>query len=306
MAFPETGMSESGQRETLADLGEEALVERIVEKLGEIEGAAVGPGDDCALIDGGLLLKTDCLVEGVHFVKGTDPELVGRKAMNRVLSDIAAMGGTPEYALVTIASHEERAANEVEGWYDGMIAAGETFGCSIVGGESTRLPADGAIISITMTGKVELENCVTRSDATVGDAIAVTGKLGGSFASGRHLTFTPRLEEARWLVANHRPTAMMDLSDGLGSDLPRLAAASQVGYTIELAMIPVHEYSDLKGAISDGEDYELLMTVPPNSVDELLEEWRARFPELELTVIGEITTDTPEPLDRAWEHFRGA
>ncbi len=304
MAFPDCEMSESEKSKSLAELGEEALVKRMIEKLGVDEEVAVGPGDDCAVIEGGLLLKTDCLVEGIHFEKGTNPVLIGRKAMNRVLSDIAAMGGIPRHALVTIASHSGRSSADVESWYEGMIAACEIFGCRIVGGETTRLPMEGAIISIAMTGKVDPETYVTRAGAGIGDAIAVTGRLGGAFKSGRHLTFTPRIDEARWLLANHRPTAMMDLSDGLGSDLPRLAAASRVGYTIDHQKIPVHEDSDIEGAISDGEDYELLVTFPSDSVDDLLEGWRSENTDVPLTVIGEITEETPEPLDRAWEHFR--
>lgn len=302
MAFPDGGMSESTKQESLADLGEEKIVARLLAKLKGGDGVLVGPGDDCAVIEGGLLFKTDCLVEGVHFEKGADPELVGRKAMNRNLSDIAAMGGIPEYAVVTVASHPQRDIAEVEAWYSGMAVAGETFGCAIVGGETTMLPGEGAIISVAMTGRVDPNRFVTRSGAKIGDVIVVTGRLGGSFSSGRHFSFTPRIAEARWLVENHPPTAMMDLSDGLGSDLPRLAEASGVGYTVDLGKIPINDDSDLKGAISDGEDYELLMTFPSG----LPSDWEKAFPGVPLTIIGEITNDTPFALERGWEHYRGS
>lgn len=310
MAFPETGMADTIRNKTLADIGEEEVVERLVGKLRAGQRVIVGPGDDCAVIESSSgewqLLKTDCLVEGVHFVAGTDPELVGRKAMNRVLSDIAAMGGIAGNALVTVASHSEREVSEVEAWYDGMVAAGEVFGCTIVGGETTRLPETGAVISIAMTGVVEPENCVLRSGASTGDVIAVTGRLGGSFTSGRHLNFSPRIVESRWLVQHCKPTAMMDLSDGLGSDLPRLAASSAVGFTFNRSNIPVHDDSTTDGAISDGEDYELLMTFSPDLVERQMADWHSEFPDLPLTVIGEIAENTPDELSPGWEHYRNS
>ncbi|MEX2579927.1 MAG: thiamine-phosphate kinase [Verrucomicrobiales bacterium] len=302
-------MTEPTRSESLGDLGEERLVERIVGTLRTGPEVVVGPGDDCAAVDIGgeewQLLKTDCLVEGVHFAAGTDPLLVGHKAMNRSLSDIAAMGGRPGHALVTIASHPDRAAAEVEGWYRGMVEAGALFGCAIVGGETAKLPERGAVISIALTGFVRPEGCVRRGGSSVGDAIAVTGRLGGSFESGRHLAFTPRIAEARWLCEHRRPTSMMDLSDGLGSDLPRLARAAGLGYRVDLSKLPLHEGVTVDDAVANGEDYELLMTLAPEDVDSLREEWRSAFPDLPLTVIGEITETTEEPLERGWEHYRG-
>jgi thiamine-monophosphate kinase len=293
---------------SVADLGEEAVVSRLVAMIPPFRGVIAGPGDDCAAVeveDGSWqLLKTDCVVEGVHFLPGTDPVLVGRKAMNRVLSDLAAMGGRPAHALVTIAVEAGRSFAEVEGWYAGMVEAAEEGGCGIVGGETSRMPVTGAMITVAMTGTVDPEQCVFRSGAKPGDLIAVTGKLGGSFASGRHLTFTPRLRESQWLAAHAKPTAMMDLSDGLGSDLPRLAAASGVGFRIEEASLPCHDGVSAEGAICDGEDYELLMTFSPDTFRDLPVRWSEVFPDLELTVIGEITATTTDAIGRGWEHYR--
>ena len=293
---------------SVADLGEEAVVTRLVARIPPAPEVIAGPGDDCAVVegkDGGWqLLKTDCVVEGIHFLSGTDPNLVGRKAMNRVLSDIAAMGGRPAHALVTIAVDAGRSFAEVEGWYAGMIEAAEAAGCGIVGGETSRLPVTGAVITVAMTGAVKPSECVFRSGARPGDLIVVTGRLGGSFASGRHLTFTPRLREARWLVARAKPTAMMDLSDGLGSDLPRLVAASGVGYRIDEASLPCHDGVTAVAAVRDGEDYELLMTFSPDTFRDLPSEWREAFPEVGLTVIGEVTAATEGAIDRGWEHYR--
>lgn len=294
---------------TLADLGEEEVVSRLVSGIPATPGVIAGPGDDCAVIDTGAslwqLLKTDCVVEGVHFFPRTAPNLVGRKAMNRVLSDLAAMGGTPAHALVTLATDSGRAFSEVEGWQSGILEAAAAAGCAVVGGETSRLPVPGAVITISMTGTVEPERCLFRSGARSGDLIAVTGKLGGSLASGRHLTFIPRLVEARWLAANAKPTAMMDLSDGLGSDLPRLAAASGTGFRIEEELLPCHAGVSPQDAIRDGEDYELLLTFPTETAPLWIERWREHFPGLDLTIIGQMTDpDHSTRLGRGWEHYR--
>lgn len=298
----------NGDEMTVGEAGEELLVSKILGKIVTGEKVIAGPGDDCAVIEVApgqwQLLKTDCLIEGVHFSSGTVPKLVGAKALKRVLSDIAAMGGTPGEAVVTLALNEDRPVAEVLAWYEGMGEVAEEFQCSIVGGETAKLPGGGAMLSIAMTGSVEPGRCVFRSGAQRGDLILVTGRLGGSFESGRHLTFTPRLREAAWLVSHHRPSAMMDLSDGLGSDLPRLAAASGEGYTIDPARIPCHEGIPTERAVSDGEDYELLFTIAPGKTGYLMAAWAAAFPELPLTVIGEITGETPLALGRGWEHYQ--
>ena len=293
---------------SVAHLGEEAVVSRLVAMIPTLRGVIAGPGDDCAVVEAGdgswQLLKTDCVVEGVHFLPGTDPVLVGRKAMNRVLSDLAAMGGKPAHALVTIAVEAGRSFAEVEGWYSGMVAAAEQGGCGIVGGETSRLPMTGAVITVAMSGTVNPAQCVFRSGAKPGDLIVVTGRLGGSFASGRHLTFTPRVRESQWLVAHAKPTAMMDLSDGLGSDLPRLVGASGVGYRLDEASLPCHEGVSTEEAVRDGEDYELLMTFSPDTFRDLPARWSETFPDLDLTVIGEITATTTDTIGRGWEHYR--
>lgn len=302
-------MEASGRKDdTVGGLGEEALVARLIGALPEGPNLITGPGDDCAVVgtEGSdwMLLKTDSLVEGVHFLPGTDPRLVGRKAMNRALSDIAAMGGWPSHALVSLAVESERSLAEVEGWYAGLSEAAAAFDCGIVGGETTRLPFTGAVLTISMTGIVAPAECVLRSGASPGDCILVTGLLGGSFASGRHLTFTPRLRESRWLVSRFKPSAMMDLSDGLGSDLPRLAAASGVGYRVESGTLPCHVGVSPEAAARDGEDYELLFTTAPDRVEALLADWSREFPETALTVIGGITAGDSDELPRGWEHYR--
>ena len=300
----------------IKDIGEEALIARLTEGEEQISGdVIIGPGDDCAVIDPGSdsewldLLKTDCVIESVHFVAGTDAEKVGWKAMCRVISDIAGMGGMPQHALVTIAVDPDQKVSELEGWYVGMRKAGAEFGgVDIVGGETASLPASGALISIAMTGQVRRDHYITRSCATAGELIAVTGKLGGSFESGRHLDFRPRLVEANWLVDQFQPSAMMDLSDGLAKDLPRLADASgELGYQVDFGKIPIHSDSDLAGAIGDGEDYELLFTIAAEDEESLLKSWQQRFPDLPLSVVGKMMADKGERtrLDGGWDHFGG-
>ncbi len=301
-------MSSDTTRETVGDLGEEALISRLIAQIPSHPSVLQGPGDDCAVIETGCefwsLLKTDSMVEGIHFSPGTDPQRVGRKAMNRALSDIAAMGGLPGQAVIAISLNEERSVDEVEGWYVGLLRAASESGVAIVGGETTRLPGSGAVLTVSLLGTVEPECCVPRSGASAGDLIAVTGRLGGSFVSGRHLDFIPRVREARWLVKNACPTAMMDLSDGLGSDLPRLADASGTGYRIDRSAIPCHEGVSVEQAIAEGEDYELLLCIHPKRFQKMSGAWEREFPDVPLSVIGQMTESERDELPRGWEHYR--
>ncbi|MEM7697495.1 MAG: thiamine-phosphate kinase [Verrucomicrobiota bacterium] len=295
----------------LSRIGETALIDRLVGSLPQLRtrsdrSVLVGPGDDAAVVqlaDGSCeVLKTDAIVEGVHFLPGTDPQSVGRKAMNRALSDVAAMGGVPREALVTVVTDSERTVSELEGWYRGLGAAAQTAQVAVVGGETSRLPVGGAIISVSVIGQVDIESIRRRSSARIGDIVAVTGRLGGSFESGRHLDFTPRLAEGEWLGQQGEVSAMMDLSDGLGSDLPKLASASGVGYRIETSKLPRQAEASVEAAIRDGEDYELLVTLDSGRVGSLLSAWSDQFPDLPLTPIGEIVDETEEPLSQGWEH----
>ncbi len=295
----------------LRDIGEDALIERLTAGLPLGSEIVVGAGDDCAVLESAdpetySLLKTDCLVEGVHFSRDSDPEQVGWKALCRSLSDIAAMAGTPRAALVTLAAPPHHEIATIEGWYRGLRHAAERYQVSIVGGETSSLPdgTDTALLSIMLTGDVPRDRCLFRHGARVGDRIAVTGRLGGSLASGRHLDFSPRLDEARWLSDTLRPTAMMDLSDGLAKDLPRLAkAGGDLGWRVDLDSLPRHADCDAAAALGDGEDYELLLTLDSTFIGEQIAQWVAAFPELPLTLIGEITPTIETPLTGGWEHF---
>jgi thiamine-monophosphate kinase len=296
---------------TVADLGEDALIRRITAGLVQTAEVIVGPGDDCAVIRGSsrgrhLLLKTDAIVEGVHFLPAARPELVGRKAVARVVSDIAAMGGVPRAAVITLALPPTCKVSWVEKLYAGMDKLARLYDFSLVGGETTRSPGKNApvLINVAMTGEVEPKRLVPRSGAKVGDALFVTGSLGGSLA-GRHLSFTPRLPEARWLTEFFTPRAMMDLSDGLAQDLPRLASASGVGYEIDLTQVPRQRGCTVEQALSDGEDYELLFALPARQQEALIMAWKKAFPRVRLSLIGQVReAGVSTPLAGGYEHFR--
>lgn len=288
----------------LSQLGEDATLKRLLHQPVTNDSLLIGPGDDCAVVKGDnqwdILLKTDVVIEGVHFAPQTAPELIGHKALARAVSDIAAMGGLPEHALITLLVHPGRPVELLEGIYRGLNTLAADFGISLAGGETSSLPRDGLVINVALTGRVEAGQAILRSGGQSGDIICVSGQLGGSFASGRHLSFLPRVGLARWLIAQGiRPTAMMDLSDGLGSDLPRLAAASHCGYHVFLSTLPLHDHVDIPHAISEGEDYELLFTLSTADAEHL----RSLNPPTPITPIGHLTAGAVTPLKSGWQHF---
>ena len=298
---------------TLRDLGENALIERIARRVPVAVGTASGPGDDCAVVDDFPsrcdddwlgLLKTDAIVEGVHYAADADPTRVGWKAVARVVSDFAAMGGEPQRFLVTIALPADREVRWVDALYQGMARMMDGCGGVLAGGETTAVPhGSAAVISVAATGRVRRGHLVLRSTAMPGDAIYVTGRLGGSLASGRHLDFHPRLAEAAWLARHFKPTAMMDLSDGLAADLPRLARASATGFVLDAEAVPRHSGVDLSAAMNDGEDFELLFT-QRGDPDAFEAAWRTTFPETLLTRIGRMTAAGAAPgMTGGWHHF---
>lgn len=304
----------SPQQATLRDLGEGALIERVARLLPVAAGVAAGPGDDCAVVDEFetpmdsdrlTLLKTDAIVESIHYTRDTAPERVGWKAVMRVVSDFAAMGGAPGRFLVTIALPPDREVAWVDGLYQGMARAMDWCGGKLAGGETTAVPkGSAAVISVAATGWVERRHLVLRATARPGDAIYVTGRLGGSLANGRHLDFFPRLTEAAWLVRHFKPDAMMDLSDGLAADLPKLARASATGFTLDREAVPHHAGVDVDAALNDGEDFELLFT-RRGDAEAFEAAWRIAFPEVLLTRIGVVTEAGDSPVTTGgWSHFR--
>jgi thiamine-monophosphate kinase len=303
------------------ELTEDALLAAVRKVLSGAGPEVVVPvGDDAAVVrpgSGDLILTTDALVEGRHFDRSlTTPREVGYKAIAVNVSDVAAMAGSPRHALCALTLSDAVDAAWTMELFGGMRDACEEFACTLVGGNLTR----GSEVSVTvaMTGEVAPGRAVTRSGARAGDAIVVTGELGGAAAGlrlarmgaphgrrwsdeerdaiRRHGRPTPRVGEAQ-VLARCGATAMIDVSDGLALDLSRLCAASGVGARLELARVPVHAAASGEEALGGGEDYELLATLPTDdAVSFAAAELRETFG-TPLTAIGQIGPDGPVAVD---------
>jgi len=294
----------------LCQLGEDRLLDQLLPNLSLGKTVVVGVGDDCAVVEmpasGRLfVLKTDCIVEGVHFLSGENPLDVGWKAMMRPLSDFASTSALPQFALITLIAPKETETQWVNKLYRGLRRAAKRFEVIIVGGEtsSTRGPI---VISVTAVGFVEKNRWASRRGGKVGDDLFVTGRLGGALKH-KHLQFVPRIAESRWLTENFSIRAMMDLSDGLGVDLPRLARASRVGFNVEMENLPLSRGAKIDNAISEGEDYELLFAIPPRQSKRLQKEWHKKFPNLDLTRIGSLNRKSKienRKLQGGYVHFQ--
>jgi thiamine-monophosphate kinase len=279
----------------------------------------LGIGDDTALLQtsGSVLVTTDMLMDGVDFIVGqTPPELIGRKCLAVNLSDIAAMAGRPTGAVISLALPKNGGRQLVEQMSVGLLQLAREFDCPIIGGDTNSW--DGPlVVSVTVLGEPTGRGPVTRSGAKPGDSVFVTGPLGGSLLSLRHCTFTPRVAEAQRLRKIVDLHAMLDLSDGLASDLFHIAESSGVGIELNAAAIPIHADVDprlpqpdrLGHALSDGEDFELLFSVSPSDAERLL----AQPPHgIALSHIGRCTAEagvwllengSKRPLPRGgWEH----
>lgn len=319
-------------------MSETELIERIQRLAGGISAGGTlsvvkGIGDDCAVIEVGrhtLLLTVDMLLEGVHFrVDWIDARSLGWKSLAVNLSDIAGMGGTPACALLSLAIPAHLTGEWFDSFIAGVVECAQTYGCALIGGDTNR--SETVVIDITVLGTVEGAP-VLRSTAQPGDWLMVTGALGGSRAGlyaliagetdgidlTSHFRPIPRLWEgqiARALGVN----AMMDISDGLSADLPKLLKASGVGAVVRLSAIPVHPIARQWAvqhhedpaifALQGGEDYELLITAPPDIAERLIA--KAEIP---ITRIGEVIedpylwleTETGEKVSwtfQGWDHF---
>jgi thiamine-monophosphate kinase len=233
----------------------------------------VGPGHDAAVVafDGRtVVLKTDTVVDGVDFrLREHGARAAGRKALAVTVSDLAAMAATPRACVVSAVLPRDVTFETFDAIAAGLADAAAETGCEVVGGDTT--VADGPLVlTVCAVGEPGPHGVVRRSGARPGDALSVTGPLGGSIL-GRHLTFRPRVKEAAVLAAAGVPHAMMDLSDGLSTDLPRMCAMSGVGADVEAARVPVHPdavaaggpRTPLERALHDGEDFELLLAHAP-------------------------------------------
>lgn len=284
-------------------MGEHAVIAALTKNLKAV-------GDDCAVLPldahYDLVLTTDPLISGIHFLPDTPPEQIGWKAAARVLSDFAAMGADPQYLLINLVAPPEQDFQTLEKIYDGVSKVRKLFDVDLVGGDLAQGPT--LELHVFGVGRVPKGTALLRSGAHSGDLIYVTGSLGNSFASGKHLNFMPRLKEAKWLRQSGFVGAMMDISDGLATDLRHILKASNVGADLFAEQIP--KFGTLEQALFDGEDFELLFTVRAEDADEFdfqcLENLEQKFPSIgKITAQSEILTLDGTVLDRkAFEHFR--
>jgi thiamine-monophosphate kinase len=271
----------------------------------------LGIGDDAALVKAryghDIILTTDMSIEGVHFTcRLHPPRSVGHRALARSLSDIAAMGGTPRYALVSLALARRTTRAWVEDFYRGVAALAKRFGVALVGGD-TALVAGRTMVDVIVAGEVPCGRALRRSGARPGDQIYVSGRLGlsalglkvlrGAALPARstateavrmHLYPEPRCALGKYLSERRMASALMDISDGLSLDLARLCEASDVGACLEVERLPGPRLEDrrksLALALEGGEDYQLLFTVPASKVRQVPSHFRG----VPLSLIGRI------------------
>jgi thiamine-monophosphate kinase len=329
--------------QTVEDIGEFELIERLA-RFFSGSAAVVGVGDDAAVLDLGgadyVLASVDMMVQDVHFeLRDADPGIIGRRAIASNVSDIAAMGGEPTFALTSLALPGTCPVDFVDRLYEGLIHEARLTGTGIVGGNITR--TSGPIcIDVTILGRVPKAEVVLRSGARPGDVLAVTGTLGGatadrlirlssredkpfraSWTTGQYPIPIPRVAVARRLAERRLPQAMLDLSDGLAGDIRHLCRASKVGAVIYEDRLPISSrtraiaedlgVTPVSLALSGGEDYELLMAF---SSDDLAAAHEAAG-DVPLTVIGDVVAaigavtlvaesgDHRELPPSGWSHF---
>ena len=332
----------------LRDLGEFGLIERLVRSVdGEGEGVVVGVGDDCAVIDDGaerlLLMTTDLMAEGVHFLASAEPESLGDKLLSVNLSDVAAMGGEPRHAVIALAVPETLDVAFLDGVYRGLSRRAALHGVTLVGGDTTA-SRSGLVMSISLTGRVAPDRVLRRDGAEVGDRILVSGTLGDSAAGlalrtrqqgtrgrlapderdyllSRHDTPEPRVHLGRALADDGSVTSAIDLSDGLASDLQHVCRRSATGAVVDVDSLPLsgalRRYAESASvdprelATCGGEDYELCVTTGRGAVTRLQK--RAAAVGVQLTDVGQIVAGSElRWLDAdgtrfepggRWEHF---
>lgn len=275
-----------------------SILKKLLPELRQDSSVVIGPGDDCAAVrtgDGKLLLAAvDQLVGDIHYYKATTaPHAAGAKLLKRNLSDIAAMGGVPRWALLTLAVNG-RSEEWILEFCRGVNAAALSYQVPVIGGDLSSTKVEDEVATLTILGEVDAAEVIRRSGAAAGDFLYVTGSLGNSLTSGHHLEFSPRLAEGRFLAKHHLASAMLDVSDGLLLDARRLAEASQVDLEIDPEELPLRSGASVEAALSDGEDYELLFTVPADKVAELTAGWPFLTP---ITCIGQAQTGTGKIID---------
>lgn len=263
-------------------LTEDGFLAKVLPRLAGDATVATGPGDDCAVVrlpgaKEDLLFTVDPIVEGHHFDSSAPPAQIGRKAVARATSDIAAMGGRPRWMLLSFLVPRGFDEARLEKIFSSAAKTAERFGAAVVGGDTGE--GEKLVLSVTVAGTVARGKALLRSGARDGDLLFVTGKLGGNWKHGatRHLSPHPRLAEGGFLSENGFASAAMDLSDGLLTDLPRLMAASGAAAVVFPDALPRKRGATEGDAMAEGEDYELLFTVPAARGRKLLRAWPEAF-----------------------------
>lgn len=323
---------------TVGDIGEFRLIERLTRLLPKAPYVVEGVGDDCAVVRWGdrmLLVSCDLALEGVHFRRSyARPEDIGWKTAAAALSDIAAMGGAPMFALVSLACPEDTSAEFVEDLFAGLANLASRFGVAIIGGDTTR-SAQGIVVDMMVAGQTLGGHCLRRRGAQAGDLLVLTGHPGLAAAGlhaleqgnharelvNAHQRPRPRIPEGQWLANHTTVHAMIDVSDGVWSDARHLADASGAGINIESARIPMtdelkrycdaHKLDPVRLALTGGEDYELLFTMSPAQFERTRQDYAHEF-RGGITAIGEVTGDwhgmrldgQDAPFE-GFDHFRG-
>ncbi len=306
-------------------LSEFELIERLTRGLPTSDRTVLGAGDDCAILRGpggaDLLVTSDLLVEGVHFRRDTMPwPAVGAKALTCGLSDVAAMGGTPKWAVVSLALPAETAPADTDALYQGLADQARRYRVDVVGGDTAR-SMQGITLDVTVIGTVSAGMALRRSGAEAGDAILVTGRVGDAAAGLDVLLHgEPAAEATRSLVHAHQwPAprsdvgmqllllgtvgACIDLSDGLAGDLRHVCNANDLGAVVYEEAVPMSDAmcayaktrhrDPLEWALGGGEDYELLFTMRRRAAEALVEQWGTSGPAA-LTIVGEMQAGPPE------------
>jgi thiamine-monophosphate kinase len=274
---------------------ETSFLKKLFPLLNTNEDVLVPAGDDCAVIEAGgrkLALSVDQLIEGKHYLPVSGPYKAGRKLMARNLSDLAAMGAKPLFALICLAAGPDKGEEWLISFHKGILSEADLYDVTVIGGDLAVAPTD-TLASLTIIGEIA-EQPLLRSTASEGQSIYVTGEFGCSFPSEHHLDFQPRVKEGLWLADYAK--AMIDITDGLMIDSLRVAEASDLGIVFDLEKIPGRNGASTKEALTDGEDYELMFAVDAEDEKKLESDWPFPIP---LTKIGRFcaTVSTGQAVD---------
>lgn len=302
-------------RASVSALGEEKLIAAIRRWLGSASPRApFGIGDDCAVVPAGRstqLITVDPVIYREHIDDEVAPRAGGEKLFKRNLSDIAAMGGRPRAAVVALALDSHVKLAWLEQFYRGLAAVSRRYRVPIVGGDVAH-HAGGIVATLTLVGEAAANGrVVTRTGARIGDWIFVTGELGNSLRSGQHLKFLPRLAEGQWLARRPDIRAMIDLSDGLAKDLRALTPRGAIP-ALNDALLPLRRGADVRGALTDGEDYELAFALASRAdPGRFAQAWHKKFPRTRLSCLGRFVRPSALPADalnladyRGFEHLK--